>query len=403
MGNFDKIYNPNQEKMLSEEDIKGLITVISEQEDKDILQDAIKTLITVRKENPNYVKGEDIAKVLINIGDAGAIAKLVNYRKGEDYAWIIEIIDYCKRNNPRILETTVESIITLLNSDETILRVTAAKILGFMGMPRASEPLFVAIEDDDVQVRDAVISALSRIDSDALIKFLSDKSDVRALNKILINHYTGKEGLYKVIYSLVNINTKEAYESLELFLDKCQKMEQDKWGEIGVNVMPHSGVYTDEQRAVCMALSTYKGRETPPERDDLLIKALKSHQTCSEAARTISDLCFVKKESFAPGVVDALINALSAGRAPAQRWESAAALGWIEDKRAVEPLKNALNDEWPKVRFAATKALEMINANTSAHVNNEPDNMRHKIVADSSFKKSEGYERVAKKPWWRFW
>lgn len=131
---------------------------------------------------------------------------------------------------------------------------------------------------------------------------------------------------------------------------------------------------------VCMRAADELGAIGQPAIDPL-IKALASPHTGFGAMEALSRignpavgalidlLKDPQMDAFAAGVlgkmgvkaVPALIETLIVSDDSLRFW-AASVLGWIGDRRAVEPLTELLHDEDPEVRGSATKALKEIDA-----------------------------------------
>lgn len=182
--------------------------------------------------------------------------------------------------------------------------------------------------------------------------------DIAGLTELLLegefDRGTNFDTRREVIWALAEMDIKEAVESLGRFIEKCADFER-KESEKGREGLV---IYPNEQRAVCTALATFKGQQ--PQIGDVLLKALRRDQTCTEAARAIRDLA--RGRDWSSLAVEPLMGVLKEAYFPGQRMEAARTLGWLGDKRAAGSLRGALKDENKDVRYAAKEALKMIEA-----------------------------------------
>ena len=215
----------------------------------------------------------------------------------------------------------VEGLISALQygSDDDVRADAAFALSDIKADKRALEPLIRALKDKYFLVTVGAIKALGE---------LKDATAVEPLIQVLLNNKTLTARSNSAV-ALGQIGDDKAVEPL------IQTLRKDKVPEV-------------RERAAWALREIKDKRAIGP-----LIQALKDKDwdVRGEAAGALGDI--------GEPAVQLLIGSLKDKNGDI-RWGAAAILGHIGDKRALEPLAQALKDKKPNVRDEAARALEMI-------------------------------------------
>ena len=169
---------PDIEKLIQKQKFKGLIKVLkkstssrererAEKALKNIGKPAVEPLIKELKDKDRNVRSCAVT-VLGNIGDPRAVEPLIQALQDKDS----DVQRNAREALEKIGKLAVEPLIQALKHENSkVIRWSAAWALGYIGDPRAIEPLIQALEDEDVRV--AAAGALVEI------------GDTRAVNPLL--------------------------------------------------------------------------------------------------------------------------------------------------------------------------------------------------------------------------
>jgi HEAT repeat protein len=239
--------------------------------------------------------------------------------------------------------------ILLANIDDKDLAKTAIiiDILGQIGDERAVMPLIEVLEkSNDYHVRTSAVKALGRI------------GDMRAVWPLIqAVKARGFDARYLIVEALVNIGQPAVAQLIEALQNKHTDVvctaAQALFSIGDEQAAPHlieliRRTDSDEVRIFLIrALGELKDERAAV----LLVAALQDQ---------ISSVVRLAKEGLVkigPSAVPPLVTALKTASAETVRVSSIHVLGQIKDRRALEPLIMALNDNSPQVRQAAATAL----------------------------------------------
>jgi len=240
----------------------------------------------------------------------------------------------------------------LLKSDESSLRCLAAAGLGDIGNRRASGYLIKTLEDRDIELRRASAGALGKL------------KDYRAV-KPLINALKDEDTdvRFFAIGSLGDINDPIAVRPLTEVMeneseDDALRLKARKMlGNIGspavgplIKCLQSKDYVTRWYAAVALGEIGDRLAEEP------VINLMKDEikEVRRGAAGALGNI-------GGPGAVDSLIECVRNDRCWIARKLAVEALGRIRDKRAIEPITEALKDKIYDVKKAARQALKNIN------------------------------------------
>jgi len=346
-------------------------------------------LLTLTDKDPAVRKYS--IRALKEIGDPKAIVPLMKTlrkeQKGKVRRGISKALGCLGRNN----KTALDSLLTLLEDKDFILRREAAFALMVTENEKAIEPLTLALNDDDFGVRIAAARSLTRIgvEPEVLIKALKNECTIV---RWIAAYVIGEKKYTNAIKPLIECmreepkNDKEETEKILKDLnidfyyqeDYCSPSHiRSRFCGYGRSVRLKDDPKDGQFAAICV-LGELKAKEAV----DPLIKALKHEKDhIREAAawslgeikdkRATKSLIEVLKDSNEmvrfrarcalvdikdEKAIDPLILLLKNER-PEVREEAIDALHWFEDSRIIKPLKYALKDEDEGVQSAAAKAL----------------------------------------------
>jgi len=240
----------------------------------------------------------------------------------------------------------------LLNAKESNVRHLAAIGLGDIGDRRAVEYLIRTLQDEDVELRRVSAEALGKIKDkrtvEPLIRALKDEDvDVRFYAVGSLGDIKDPMAVEPIIKVLEDKNEDDAIRL------KARKMLR----EIGklvveplIRCMKSEDYIVRWYAAVALGEIGDKRAETP------LIKAL-----MDDKKEVRGGAAGALKYIGGPEAVEPLINCLENDEDWIARRLAAVSLGVIKDKRAVEPLTQALKDKIYDVKEAAREALKNIN------------------------------------------
>jgi len=319
---------------------------------------AVEPLLAAMKDQDKYVRGS-AGSSLGQLGDKRAVEPLIAAMSDEDRdvrllagSALVRLAD----------KGSADRLAALLKDPDISVRASAVATLARMGDKRAFEPLIVALKDQDSKVRFGAASSLGQ---------LGDKRAVEPLIAALKDKDASVRG--SVAAALGQLGDKRAVEPLVAATKDQDKSVRSSAGfalgllgderavEPILAAIPDSGM-------MGLALMGMLARIGPPAVEPL-IAALKHEDkrmryTAAHVLVSLDDqravepvITFLKSESDAlrepgakasegpgPSTVEYLIELLKHKEMFYVRSSSAWALGWLGDKRAVDPLAAALGD-----------------------------------------------------------
>ncbi len=292
---------------------------------------AVEPLIAALKDEDRSVR-LSASDALGNLGDKRAFEPLIAALKDTDTD--VEV----RRMSARALgrlgdQRAFEPLITALKDEDRSVRSSAFYALGNLGDKRAFEPLIAGLKDKDAEVRGSVALALAQLGDERAVKPLSEAlrdddgkvssgvaialaqlGDARAVEPLLALAAIPDSGVIGLGRMLVLERMgPPAVEPLIAAL----KHEDKRVRYIAARVL----VQLDDQRAVEPVITFLKS-----ESDALRAPGAKALEATGSSA------------------VEYLIELLKHKELFYVRSSSAWTLGWLGDKRAVEPLVAALGD-----------------------------------------------------------
>lgn len=244
--------------------------------------------------------------------------------------------------------SSIDDLLQNLSHNDAKIRCKAAWDLGKSGDVRAVNPLIIALEDDDRNVREWAAIALAKIGKpsieplEAALESGNDSIKWQAAAVLgLINDTNCTEALSLALQSKNSTVRYWAASSLGLIKNgKSQEALVSALGDCNESVRDKAG----------WALRTQSGEKAIM----LLIDLLQDENSSRRmgAARALGDLNDVR-------AVPSLVQSLQDSE-PGMRIEAAVALGRLKDGRAIEPLISALNDQDERMRAKTIDALVAI-------------------------------------------
>ena len=276
---------------------------------------AVEPLIKVLKDKNAKVRG-DAAYALGRIGDKRAVDALIEVLRNEDDDALVRLS--AAEALIRIGEPAVEPLIEALKDEDEDARSFAADALGEIGDRRAVDALVKILKDGSAEVRESAACALGKIGDEKALPHL----------ELIWEKEESKEVKVWVAYALFRIAKKEG--TFEFLLDVLKDRDREvRWQA----VLALGG--TGDKRAVEPLMGVLKDIG-----EDMLVRG--------SAANALVEI--------GEPAVRPLIKALRDEDVEV-RWNAAAALGKIGDRRAVKPLIKALKDDDIIVRLFAAGAL----------------------------------------------
>ena len=368
-------FKPNIEKMLTRQDVEGLIKALKHKDFEvrkgaaDALgkiggTKAVESLIGALRDEDRDVRME-AAKALGEIGNARAVGPLINamadkntdVRKASEKA----LVEIAGRIGPLAKAAVPVLTEALRSAEDKDVRRSAALALAKIGpAAKSSVPaLTMALGDDNPKVREASARALDKIGVDeettraALLKRLKDSNaKVRKVAAAAIGGELGN------IYTQVE-RLKAAYD-----WDAAARLA--KIGKAAVPALVDTLNYQGRDSSFARGGAAEALGEIGDTRAvEPLIQALKDkdydvRRHAAEALGEIGDTRAVGPLLQALKDKDDAVRRYGAEALGEVRREAACALGKIKDARAVEPLIQALTDVVGEVRSAAAEALGKI-------------------------------------------
>jgi len=290
---------------------------------------AFEPLIAALKDKDTEVR-RIAAGALGRLGDKRAFEPLIVALKDTD----VEVRRMAARALGRLGDTrAVEPLIAVLKDENASVRSFAAEGLGELGDKRAVEPLIAALKDKDAGVRGSVAGALAQLGDERAVEPLreamrDDDGIVLSSVAFALARLLGDERAVEPL--LTATENAEEFEGLALLgmlmrigppavepLIAALKQEDKRVRYTAVFVLVH----LDDQRAVEPVITFLKS-----ESDTLRAPGAKA------------------LEATGSSTVEYLIELLKHKDLFYVRSSSAWTLGWLGDKRAVEPLVAAIGD-----------------------------------------------------------
>jgi HEAT repeat protein len=343
------------------------------------------------------------AEVLGNIGDTAAITPLINLLKDEHPEVVGSAIEALgKLADP----ATLERILPFLQHGDVTIRETAATALGEIGESLAAEPLLGCLRDNHDSVRLAAVRALGKISDpvsvEALINSLNDNSmrvreaaaeaignmgayavkpliailgdwdkDVQAIRKALTTIGTGA---IRPLINALSSNDSKVSEAAAKVLDNLGWQPANDENSAAYYIAKKQWLNTVRigQPAVKPLIAATKD-------PDVWVRtgAVESLGNIADRAAVeplilmfmdkfwnVRDAAVEALVKIGEPAVERLIEVLNERNSDTVEY-AARALGAIGDEQAIEPLNDALFDEFKKVRRAAAGALEKMGALSS--------------------------------------
>ncbi len=328
MGIFDRLSKPNVEELEANRDIKGLIKALRYKE---------------------YEIRSDAAEALGKIGDAKAIEPLITALK-DDYAVPTSAIYALVEMG----EPAIEPLIHALKNDDYRVRKGAADALGHIGDRRAVEPLIHALKYArsyaDQSVQSAAASALG---------YIGDRRAVEPLIHAL-QHENSIVRMYAVS-ALGDIGDARATEHLIRALGEegdVQARAKEALIKIGEPaVEPLVRALGDKDEVVRIAVAEILIKVGKPAVEPLF--PMLNHKTWYLQDRAARVLGEIGDERAVSHLLPLLRTDTVYDEWYTLQWTAANALAKIGEP-AVEPLKDALNNERYSDKTFVKEALEMI-------------------------------------------
>ena len=257
----------------------------------------------------DYELRRESAWALGEIKDDSSIKPLISHLADKD------IQHECALALSKIGKPAINDLIQALNNDNEDIRVWSSAVLGRINDIRTYEPLFRALHDESIKVRNRAKNSLSKIKHTSAIEYLIGNLD---------NEQSQKE-----VCSILIIIGEPAVDQL-------------------IEALAVNDKYTNQ--CIIDILAAIGDEAVFKLSQGLYSKNPVVRASCAKALGNIKDTRAVKH----------LIKALSDSDRKV-RTRSAEALGEIQDPRAVEPLKRALHDPFWATRYKAAFALGEIN------------------------------------------
>jgi HEAT repeat protein len=302
---------------------------------------AVGPLIEALKDQNNYVRAF-AAGGLGTLDDERAIEPLVALLKDEDRT-VRELIGFSLRRLAN--KGSAEHLVAHLKDKDMRVRAFAAEILARMDDKRAFEPLIAGLENKDAEVRRAAANALGG---------LGDKRAVESLIRALGDENRGVR--WSVSGALGSLGDKRAVEPLIAALkDKDAWVRGSVAGALGIlgderaiEPLREALRYDDDKvlSAAALSLAQLLGDERAVEP---LLAAI-SHPDSEWVGMGV----LMKLEGIGPPAVEPLISALK-HEDQGIRYTAVHVLVNLDDKRAVEPIITLLKSEYDNLREPGTK------------------------------------------------
>jgi len=278
----------------------------------------------------------------------------------------------------RIGAPAFEPALARLNHERPLARACAAKLLGSLGHRRAVEPLIASLKDQDGRVRSACVEALGRLKDPRAIKPLlmltAEEISYPATEGVLMALAAmGEDGIEPII-GLLSHENHEVREAAAGQLarvheprtvDPLIKALNDEHQFVQSRASPGMS-WVREQRGYEPVLAVYKRKETyhpvratalrnlrgHPQEVEFLIESLAnwSPRVQNAAVQRLGQL--LPREAFEP-----LLDCLRNSKYNDVRADVAEVLAKMNDRRAVPPLIDRLQDPTSLTRAAAARAL----------------------------------------------
>ena len=320
--------------MLNENEYSFLRADVSEALGRIGSYRAVNALIKTCDEGYDSLRTLLAEKALNKITEQGVVAELAKAVENPDYSRFQKCIAAKRLEN--INEThSIKPLIDLLDSNDSLLKVSVRKSLINMNCPGVFQELSKLMVSKNKTLRQEVIIILGRrLDqesADLCMNSLKDEDSLVRLTAVeALNNYNHK-------WIIIPYNKKND--------GKDKKKYADLIKESFISVLNDES-YTVRKQAV-LALGRYRDKRTV----SALIKVLKDKDyEVREAA--MESLSLIGNPEAVPYVAKILdeddINL---------RRKAVEALGGIHDKSCIPPLKRALKDKDPEVRILAKVSL----------------------------------------------
>jgi len=270
------------------------------------------------------------ASALGKLGDKRAVEPLINALKDEDRSVRSSASGALGRlGDPR----AVEPLIAALKDQDKYVRRSAASALGRLGDKRAVEPLIAALKDKDAGVRRSVAWALAQLGDERAVEPLreslrDDDGKVSPGVAFALARLLGDERAVEPL--LMATGNAEEFEGLAL-LGMLMRIGPPA-------VEPLIAALKQEDKRVRYTAAFVLRKLDDKRAVEPLITVLKGEYQDMQRAEGKAS------EGISPSTVEQLIALLKHKDMSSVRSSSAWILGWLGDKRAVEPLVEALGD-----------------------------------------------------------
>ncbi len=311
------------------------------------------------------------AGALGKIGDRHAVPELIHLMLGDPvpYVRIQSVRALGAIGDPRALHHLIDS----LKDGEWWVRVRVIEALEQLG-ERAVEPLLLALEDPDTEVRQRAAMTLERLGVlDTLLERVGD-GDVAAREKLVAAAQSGVVEI--LVAALAHSNPRVRYAVAEILGEVphatvaaalIERLQQEQAAPIVAELLRSLAKLREEKAAEPISRLLGHGNETIrveavraleripfPNPNELLAAAVRDPQPRVRGGAAVV-LGRVGDRNSVPALLELLGDCDAAVRA-----EAARALGLLRASEAVARLVDAFHDFAPEVQIAAARALGQI-------------------------------------------
>jgi HEAT repeat protein len=331
---------------------------------------SVQALLTAMSDLQDQVRAR-AAGALGKIGDRRAVPDLIHLMLGDPvpYVRIQSVRALGAIGDARALHHLIDS----LKDGEWWVRIRVIEALEQLG-DDAIEPLILALEDSDTEVRQRAAMTLERLGVlDTLIERVGD-GDVAAREQLVV---AGQAGVVEVLIdALGNTNPRVRYAVAEILgevrngavsVALIARLEQEDASPIKAEVLrslarlreahaaePISRLLGDENDSIRVEAVRALERIPFPNPNELLASAVRDPE-----ARVRAGAATVLGKVGDPHSVPALLELLADCDAGV-RAEAARALGLLRASESMERLVDAFHDYVPEVQIAAARALGQV-------------------------------------------
>jgi HEAT repeat protein len=258
-------------------DIKPILTIIQEDQDKQLKKEASKLISKIAKKDPDIVK-PFISEFLKAINQQDSSVQIVIFRS------LLEIATV----SPELIPTSI--IIEYLSNSDSFIRETNTKILGLIGYKnpiRTADVLInTALNDKEWIVREAAVSSLGTI-----VNYIEDK---KSIIKKLVSLLSAEESWVLRSVLIILSELKEVNEQYVPFaiLVKCLRSDDAKVREASANLLYIYSFHIDEIFEDIIILLGDKVEEVRTSSINSLVKIIKEvgmNRILSKLLKNLSD------------------------------------------------------------------------------------------------------------------